>query len=82
MRAAINGDIGGILADCGGAMTCATCHVYIDPAWLPLVGAADETEQAMLEAAIDPTENSRLSCQVVLSDAYDGLIVHVPKSQF
>lgn len=81
MEAAIRNDVPGILADCGGAMSCATCHVYVDEAWIPVVGAAEDVEQAMLEMAVDPRENSRLSCQVRISEAMSGLLVHVPSSQ-
>jgi 2Fe-2S ferredoxin len=81
MVAARDRDISGILAECGGSMSCATCHVHIDPAWLPRVGAPDEMESAMLEMAIDPDETSRLSCQVLLTDELDGLVVHLPASQ-
>jgi 2Fe-2S ferredoxin len=70
-----------ILAECGGSMTCATCHVHIDPAWLHRVGTPHEMESEMLEMAIDPGETSRLSCQVILTDELDGLVVHVPASQ-
>lgn len=81
MEAAQNNGVPGILADCGGCMSCATCHVYIDPEWLDTVGKAESDEEAMLEAAIDPRENSRLSCQVKASATLDGLIVHIPKTQ-
>lgn len=81
MEAALANDVGGILADCGGCMSCATCHVYIDEAWIPAVGTAGENESAMLEMAIDPRGNSRLSCQVKLTEALSGLVVHIPESQ-
>ena len=81
MVAARDCDISGILAECGGSMTCATCHVHIDPAWLDRVGAPEGMESEMLEMAIDPNETSRLSCQVILTDALDGLVVHLPASQ-
>ncbi len=75
-------DVHGIFADCGGSMSCATCHVYIAPDWVDRVGAASGDEVAMLELAIDPQDNSRLSCQVLVRDDLDGLVVHIPKSQF
>ena len=81
MVAARDCDISGILAECGGSMSCATCHVHIDPAWLDRVGTPDQMESEMLEMAIDPDETSRLSCQVILTDALDGLIVHLPATQ-
>lgn len=82
MEAATRNSIPGIVADCGGAMSCATCHVYIDDAWVRAVGQADDVESAMLEMAVDPRENSRLSCQVKLDQQMSGLVIHVPKSQF
>lgn len=82
MQAALSNEVDGILADCGGALSCATCHIHIVPEWMPKVGQPDETEQAMLEMAIDPDETSRLSCQVIVDDSLDGLAVRLPKSQF
>jgi 2Fe-2S ferredoxin len=82
MAVARQNDVPGILADCGGAMSCATCHVYIDEAFVPLVPPAEEVENAMLEMAVDLKENSRLSCQVTISEALAGLVVHVPRSQY
>ena len=82
MQTALNHHIAGIVADCGGAMSCATCHVYVDPAWTMTVGPASDLEQSMLECAVDPRENSRLSCQIVVQAELDGLIVHIPESQF
>jgi ferredoxin, 2Fe-2S len=82
MAAATENDIDGVLADCGGALTCGTCHVYIDPAWLDRVPPRSSDEEAMIECVVDPEDNSRLSCQIGLSDDLDGLVVHIPKSQF
>ncbi len=82
MEAAVKNGIGGILAECGGSCTCATCHVYIDPAWIDRVGAATGDEVEMLTLAIDPEPNSRLSCQVPVSADLDGLIVTIPETQF
>lgn len=82
MEAAVQHGIGGILAECGGACTCATCHVYIDPAWMAAVGAATGDEVEMLTLAVDPAPNSRLSCQVALMGGLDGLVVHIPAAQF
>lgn len=81
MQAALNNDINEILADCGGALSCATCHVHIAQEWTERVGAPDENEAAMLEMAIDPDETSRLSCQIVLTEELDGLHVMLPQSQ-
>ena len=81
MEAAINNDIEGIVAECGGACACATCHVYIDPAFRALTGEASEMEQAMLDFTDDVTENSRLSCQIEVTDELEGLRVTTPESQ-
>ena len=82
MHAAIDNGVSGILADCGGACSCATCHCFVDEAWLDKVGEADEVEAQMLDFVVDPQPNSRLSCQIVVSDALDGLTVRLPASQF
>jgi 2Fe-2S ferredoxin len=82
MEGAVRNGVPGIDADCGGACACATCHVYIDPAWLSAAGAPSETEAAMLEYAAESVEtNSRLSCQLKLTDELDGLIVRMPRRQ-
>lgn len=81
MEAALANDIGEILADCGGALSCATCHVYISEGWRERVGGPDSEEQAMLEMAVDPDERSRLSCQIVLTPELDGVEIILPKSQ-
>ncbi len=78
---AVNNLIPGILAECGGACACATCHVYIDDAWVEKAGPAVGVEKDMLDFAMDPRETSRLSCQVDVTDELDGLIVHVPFEQ-
>ncbi|PQM27722.1 2Fe-2S ferredoxin [Sphingopyxis lindanitolerans] len=83
MEGAVNAGIGGIWGDCGGACSCATCHVYVDPAWRALTGEKSEMEESMLECAtaeVDP-EGSRLSCQLAVSDALDGLIIRLPETQ-
>ena len=82
MEAATANLVPGIVADCGGGCSCATCHVYVDPEWAAKLTPADDIEQAMLEGAIDPNECSRLSCQLRMSDALDGIVVHVPAAQF
>ena len=81
MQAALNKGIDGILADCGGALSCATCHVHVAREWLERVGRPGSEEEAMLEMAIDPDDTSRLSCQIRLKDALDGLVVILPPSQ-
>lgn len=82
MHAAIDNGVPGILADCGGACSCATCHCYVDDAWTDKTGAADEVEAQMLDFVMEPKETSRLSCQIVVNDELDGLVVHLPAAQF
>lgn len=77
MRAAVENGVEGILGDCGGVASCATCHVHIDPDWIDKVGPATEIEQGMLELEDDVNENSRLGCQVKLTPELDGLVVRV-----
>jgi 2Fe-2S ferredoxin len=81
MQVAVNNDINGILADCGGALACSTCHVYIASEWWDSVGPAGDVEQTMLELAVEPGATSRLSCQVVLKPELDGLVVKLPVAQ-
>ncbi len=81
MEGAVNNMIPGIDADCGGACACATCHVYVDEKWLPKLDAKEDMEQTMLDFAPDVQENSRLSCQIKVSDDIDGLVVRMPESQ-
>ena len=81
MHAATDNGVPGILADCGGACSCATCHCYVDEDWQAKTGAADDVEAQMLEFVLDPQPNSRLSCQIIVSDELDGLVVRLPKSQ-
>ncbi|MGR8023285.1 MULTISPECIES: 2Fe-2S iron-sulfur cluster-binding protein [Burkholderia] len=81
MEAAISNNVSGIDAECGGACACATCHVYIDPEWLAVVGAPGDTERDMLEFANEVRENSRLSCQIKIQAQLDGLIVRTPETQ-
>ena len=68
-------------AVCGGMCACATCHVYVDPEWLAKTGEQNSMEQSMLDFANDVEDNSRLSCQIKVSEALDGLVVRLPKSQ-
>lgn len=72
----------GIVAECGGACACATCHVYIDEDWRDIVGKPGEMEEDMLDFAFDVRDNSRLSCQLTIRDEFDGLIVRTPEKQF
>jgi len=82
MENAVRNGIDGIVAECGGACSCATCHVYIDKAWLDKVGAPNAIEQEMLDFAYETQPNSRLSCQIKVVDELDGLTVHIPVRQF
>ena len=82
METAVKTMVAGIDADCGGACACATCHVYIEPDWVEKVGARNPMEEDMLDFAFDVRDNSRLSCQIKVSDALDGLRVKVPEKQF
>jgi len=81
MEAAIKNSIPGIDADCGGACACATCHVYVDEAFMGKVGSPEDMEQSMLDFAENVQSNSRLSCQISVSDDLDGLKVTTPESQ-
>lgn len=81
MEGAIDNNVPGIEAECGGACSCATCHVYVDPAWVAKTGKPDHLEQDMLESAYDIQETSRLSCQIEVSDELDGLVVRMPEHQ-
>ena len=81
MEAAVKNSIPGIDADCGGACACATCHVYVDAAFMDKVGEQQEMEKSMLDFAENVRPNSRLSCQIKVSDALDGLRVSTPESQ-
>ena len=81
MEGAVKNRIRGIDADCGGACACATCHVYVDEAWREKTGKPSAMEESMLDFAEAVEPNSRLSCQIKVSDALDGLIVRLPESQ-
>lgn len=82
MQAAVNANVAGIEADCGGLMTCGTCHVYVREPHAAMLPGPDPDEVAMLEFTASPRQaNSRLSCQVMLTDALDGLTVELPASQ-
>ena len=81
MRGAVDHGVSGIDGDCGGECACATCHVYVDDAWIAKVGSRSETEETMLAFADKATANSRLGCQIKLTDELDGLIVRLPEGQ-
>ena len=83
MNAILAEGIDGIEAECGGAMACATCHVYVDPDWVAQLPTRTSSEEDMLEcAASEFLDNSRLSCQIEISDALDGLVVRLPETQY
>ncbi len=81
MEGAIQNDIPGIDADCGGSMACATCHVYVKEEWFARINKKTEGEDDMLDQAHEPKKNSRLSCQISVSDEIDGLVVNLPEKQ-
>ena len=81
MEGAIQNNIPGIDADCGGSMACATCHVYVEEKWLSKLPKAEEAEVDMIDMAYEPKKNSRLSCQLIVSDELEGLVVSTPAKQ-
>lgn len=81
MQAAINNQVPGILGDCGGSCSCATCHGYVDQAWMTRMPGAESYEVDMLSCAMDVLPNSRLTCQINITPDLDGLIILLPKSQ-
>ncbi len=81
MEGAIQNSIVGIDADCGGGMACATCHVYVKEEWLNKLSKIEPGEQDMIDMAFEPKKNSRLSCQLIVSDELDGLVVTTPSKQ-
>ncbi|RJG18911.1 2Fe-2S iron-sulfur cluster-binding protein [Massilia cavernae] len=82
MHEAVSHGIGGIVGECGGAGACATCHCYLDDASLDRIEQPGRAEKDMLEFVVEPAHNSRLGCQVTVSDALDGAVVRLPASQF
>jgi len=82
MKLAIANDVEGIVAECRGSCTCATCHVMVDPDWLSRMPPIEEMENDMLDALAHRTDRSRLSCQIRLSEALDGLRLDLPASQY
>ena len=81
MEGAVQNNIPGIDADCGGACACATCHVYVDEKWFDKLQKKEDAEQDMLDMAFEPKKNSRLACQITATDELDGLVVKVPSKQ-
>ena len=81
MEGAIQNDIPGIDADCGGSMACATCHVYVEEKWFDKISKVEDAEVDMIDMAYETKKNSRLSCQLIVSDELDGLIVTTPAKQ-
>ena len=79
MQLALSNGIPGIVGECGGVMSCATCHVYVDPDWYGHLATPQQSELDMLEFADEPTEFSRLGCQIKVRDDLNGLVVRVPK---
>ena len=81
MEGAVQNDIPGIDADCGGGMACATCHVYVQEDWLSNLSDKSDGEEDMIDMASEPKKNSRLSCQLMVSDQFEGLVVNLPEKQ-
>ena len=81
MEGAVQNNIPGIDADCGGGMACATCHVYVQEDWFNKIPKKEDGEEDMLDMAFQPKKNSRLSCQIIVSDEIDGLVVNIPSKQ-
>ena len=81
MEGALQNNIPGIDADCGGSCACATCHVYVDEKWFDKLSKKESAEEDMLDMAYEPKKNSRLSCQITVEDSLDGLVVKMPSKQ-
>ena len=81
MQAADDNNITGIVAECGGGMACSPCHVYVEDKWLEKLNKKTDEEEGVLDMAFEPKKNSRLSCQIEVSDEIDGLVVHIPEKQ-
>ena len=81
MEGAVQNDIPGIDADCGGSMACATCHVYVKEGWFNKLPKKEDGEEDMLDMAYEPNKFSRLSCQLTVSDELEGVIVNLPEKQ-
>ncbi|MFM0394931.1 2Fe-2S iron-sulfur cluster-binding protein [Paraburkholderia phytofirmans] len=81
MKAALDNGVTGIEAECGGCLTCATCHAYVDDEWASRIAGPSDDESVMIECAIDVRSTSRLTCQIPLTEQLDGIVVHIPESQ-
>ena len=81
MEAATGAMVRGIVGECGGGCSCATCHVYVDEPWFSQLAPPDDMEQGMLEGAVEPGPKSRLSCQIKVTEEIDGLIARIPAGQ-
>ena len=81
MEGAVQNNVPGIDADCGGSMACATCHVYVKEEWFNKLPKKENGEEDMLDMAFEPKKNSRLSCQILVSKEIDGIVVDLPKKQ-
>ena len=81
MEGAVQNNIPGIDADCGGSMACATCHVYVKEEWFNKLPPKEDGEEDMLDMAFEPKKNSRLSCQLIVTDQLEGLVVNLPEKQ-
>ena len=81
MEGAVQNNIPGIDADCGGSMACATCHVYVKEEWFNKLPKKEDGEEDMIDMAFEPKKNSRLSCQIMVSDQLEGLVVDIPEKQ-
>jgi ferredoxin, 2Fe-2S len=82
MRLALNNSIDGLVGECGGCLSCATCHIYVALEWVDRVPAPSEEEKVMVECAIDVRDSSRLSCQILYTDELDGIEIEIPASQY
>ena len=82
MQTAVNNGVDGIVAECGGACSCATCHVYVDEGWFDKLPEAQQMEKEMLDFVMSPQPTSRLSCQIKVTAELDGLVVNTPESQY
>ena len=81
MQVAIENDVRGILADCGGSRSCATCHCYLDAPWASRFAPASVEEVELVSYAFDPEPSSRLACQLVLTQEHDGIVIRLPRRQ-
>ena len=81
MEGAVRSGVDGIDADCGGALSCSTCHVYVADDWIDLLVPPSQDEKEMIDFAVDPKPCSRLSCQIVMKSEYEGLVLNVPATQ-